>query len=175
VAGSKYHQPFVSATSYELPATSSSSYELRATSHQHFLPATSHQLPAKTHQPITMNEDNSHYKDLQVWQKSMDFANAVIDLTEHLNSPRQHYRLVEQLEAAASSVPMNIAEGKGRYSRKEFAHFLHISRGSLYECMTLLQLFQRRNWITKEALDPLETQANTLARMLNGLINSLEI
>ena len=76
-------------------------------------------------------EEGSHYKELQVWQKGMEFASAVIDLTEHLNSPRQHYRLIEQLEAAAASVPMNIAEGKGRFSKKEFIHFLHIARGSL--------------------------------------------
>ena len=55
-----------------------------------------------------------------VWQKSMDFANSVIDLTEGLETERKHYRLVEQLEASATSVPMNIAEGKGRFSRKEF-------------------------------------------------------
>jgi four helix bundle protein len=63
------------------------------------------------------------YKDLLVWQKSIEFANLVIDLTEQLVTGRKHYRLVEQLEAAATSVPMNIAEGKGRYSKKEFSHF----------------------------------------------------
>ena len=60
------------------------------------------------------------YRDLTVWQKSMTFANAVIDITEKLETERKHYRLVEQLEAAATSIPMNIAEGKGRYSQKEF-------------------------------------------------------
>ena len=55
------------------------------------------------------------YKDLLVWQKSMHFANAVIDLTEQLDTERKHYRLVEQLEAAATSLPMNIAEGKGKF------------------------------------------------------------
>ena len=57
------------------------------------------------------------YKDLVVWQKSMDFANAVIDLTEQLDSERKHYRLVEQLEAAATSIPMNIAECFGTRCR----------------------------------------------------------
>jgi len=66
-------------------------------------------------------ESRAAYKDLVVWQKSMDFANAVIDLTEMLDSQRKHYRLVEQLEAAAASVPMNIAEGKGGFPARSFA------------------------------------------------------
>ena len=58
-----------------------------------------------------MNDNSrSAYRDLLVWQKSMEFANAVIDLTEQLETDRKHYRLVEQLEAAATSVPMNIAD-----------------------------------------------------------------
>ena len=59
------------------------------------------------------------YKDLIVWQKSIEFASIVIDHAENLASTRGHYRLVEQLEAAATSIPMNIAEGKGRFSTEE--------------------------------------------------------
>src|SRR5450756_1720501 len=99
-----------------------------------------------THELPTSSSTHSSYRDLLVWQKSMEFANAVIDLTEKLDTDRKHYRLVEQIEAAATSVPMNIAEGKGRYSRKEFKHFLFIARGSLYETMTLLELFKMRGW-----------------------------
>jgi hypothetical protein len=58
---------------------------------------------------ITENS-RSAYRDLVVWQKSMDFANSVIDLTEKLETERKHYRLVEQMEAAATSIPMNIAD-----------------------------------------------------------------
>ena len=68
---------------------------------------------------------------------------------------------------------MNIAEGKGRESKKEFVHFLHISRGSLYETLTLLEIFQMRNWIKTEALQKLENQSAEIAKMLNGLINSI--
>lgn len=113
------------------------------------------------------------YKDLVVWQKSMEFVNAVIDLTEQLNTDRKHYRLVEQLEAAATSVPMNIAEGKGRYSRKEFSHFLFIARGSLNETMTLLDIFQSRGWIQNATYIQLEKQSDEIGKMLNGLIRSL--
>jgi four helix bundle protein len=113
------------------------------------------------------------YKDLAVWQKSMLFANQVIRLTESLETDRKHYRLVDQLEAAATSVPMNIAEGKGRYSSKEFIHFLHIARGSLFETMTLLELFEMRNWIKPETIRSLTSQADEIGTMINGLIRSL--
>ena len=116
---------------------------------------------------------HSAYRDLVVWQKSMEFANSVIDLTEQLETERKHYRLVEQLEASAASVPMNIAEGKGRFSRKEFRHFLFIARGSLYETMTLLEIFRMRAWIQSSAFDELEQCANEIAKMINGLINSI--
>lgn len=116
----------------------------------------------------------SAYRDLTVWQKSMTFANAVIDITEKLETERKHYRLVEQLEAAATSIPMNIAEGKGRYSQKEFVHFLFVARGSLFETMTLLDIFKTRNWITSECFQSLEQQSNEIAKMLNGLIRSLQ-
>ena len=113
------------------------------------------------------------YKDLAVWQKSMVFADAVISLSEGLDSERKHYRLVEQLEAAATSVPMNIAEGKGRYSPKEFVHFLHIARGSLYESMTLVELFEMRKWVRPESTQALQVQADEIGRMINGLIRAL--
>jgi hypothetical protein len=57
---------------------------------------------------------------------------------------------------------MNIAEGKGRFSKKEFVQFLYISRGSLYETMTLLEILQRRNWISNEHYSSLEPSASWL-------------
>ena len=57
------------------------------------------------------NKEQSRYKDLLVWQKSLSFADQVFDLIDHLETSRTHYRLIEQLESAVTSVPMNIAEG----------------------------------------------------------------
>ena len=115
-----------------------------------------------------------NFEDLEVWQKAVDFADEVIGVTEVLQSSRNHFRLVEQLEAAATSVAMNIAEGKGRFSKKEFVHFLYIARGSLFETVTLLRIFERRGWADKEQLARLSLKAAELAKMLNGLINSIK-
>ena len=74
---------------------------------------------------------NFGHEDLEVWIKGVDFAVAVIDTVEESSTDRRHYRLLEQIEASCTSVAMNIAEGKGRFSKKEFVQFLYIARGSL--------------------------------------------
>jgi len=114
------------------------------------------------------------FQKLDVWQLAVEFADTVISATENLQTSRQHYRLIEQLEAASTSVAMNIAEGKGRYSRKEFVHFLYIARGSLYETITLLTIMQRRSWLDAEIVDAITNQADVMARKIAGLINSLK-
>ncbi len=118
--------------------------------------------------------NSASYKDLLVWQKSMAFACAVISLTDLLDTDRKHYRLIEQLEAAAASVPMNIAEGKGRNSTKEFAQFLYIARGSLFETMTLIELFEMKHWIPVKSTEHLTLQANEIGKMINGLIRAIK-
>jgi len=119
------------------------------------------------------SKERSRYKDLLVWQKSLAFANEVIDLIDNIQTPRKHYRLFEQIESAATSIPMNIAEGKGRNSRKEFMQFLYIARGSLYETTTLLEIFKLRGWINEEYFIELELKSIEIAKMINGLIRTL--
>jgi len=114
------------------------------------------------------------FQKLDVWQLTVEFADAVISAAENLQTPRQHFRLVEQLEAASTSIAMNIAEGKGRYSKKEFVHFLYIARGSLYETITLLTIIQRRGWIDANVMASLSGQADVVARIIAGLINLLK-
>ncbi|HBO34036.1 MAG TPA: four helix bundle protein [Anaerolineaceae bacterium] len=122
---------------------------------------------------MTTENIQSAYKNLLVWQKSMDFADSVIALVEDLDTNRKHYRLIEQLEAAVTSVPLNIAEGSGRESKKEFIRFLYISRGSLYETLTLLEIFLRRKWITPAQFSDHEQKSSEIAKMLKALVNSL--
>ena len=68
---------------------------------------------------------------------------------------------------------MNIAEGKGRFSKKEYIRFLYVARGSLYEAVTLLVLFRKRNWISKKTYNELEDKAEEIVKMLMGLIKYL--
>jgi len=81
---------------------------------------------------LSFNKVNFGCKELFVWQKSINFSVKILDLVEKLNSGSKHFRLIEKIEARSVSIPSNIAEGKGKESKKEYIRFLYISRGSLY-------------------------------------------
>jgi len=91
-----------------------------------------------------MNKVKFSFEDLDVWQKAVDFADKVISIVEEIKTDRRHFRLIEQLESCTSSIALNIAEGKGRFSKKEFIQFLYIARGSLYESITVLTILNKR-------------------------------
>jgi len=118
--------------------------------------------------------EHFNFEKLDVWTKAVAFADKILDLVENIETDRKHYRLFEQIESAATSVSMNIAEGKGRFSKKEFVHFLYISRGSLFESVTLLTIFEKRNWITTDCLEKLKEDAVLIGKMLNSLINKIK-
>ena len=120
-----------------------------------------------------MSAERFGYEDLQVWRRSVNFAILVIDVIDRMDMPRKHYRLIEQLEAACTSVAQNLAEDKGRFSRKEFVHFCYIARGSLYETMTLPEIFKRKNWLSAESFHAIKSEGLEIASMIKGLINSL--
>ena len=113
------------------------------------------------------------FQDLNVWKKAVGFAESVIRTIDELETPRKHYRLIEQLEAASTSVPMNIAEGKGRQTTKDYIHFLYIARGSLFEVVTLLVILKDLEWIQEEKLKKFESEAEEITKMLNALIKSM--
>ena len=114
------------------------------------------------------------YEDLEVWNKAIDFAVKVVETVDNISTNRKHYRLLEQIEASSTSVSMNLAEGKGRFSKKEFVQYCYISRGSLYETMTLLEIFRRVKWISDSEYKELESDGIEIASMIKGLINSLK-
>jgi len=124
-----------------------------------------------------MNAPYTHhfsFKKLKVWQKAVDFATNVISALEDLESPRKHYRLIEQLEAACTSVAMNIAEGKGRQTTKEFIQFLFIARGSLFEVITLLIIVRNLDWLSSEQVDSFQAEAEEITKMLNAMIKAMK-
>ena len=114
------------------------------------------------------------FEELQVYQRALDFSVAVIDTVDEIETPRKHFRLLEQLEASCTSVALNVSEGKGRYSKKEFKQFLYIARGSLYETVTMLQIFVKKKWLQQKTYTKLYSDAEEINRMLSGLITSIK-
>jgi four helix bundle protein len=114
-----------------------------------------------------------NFEELIVWQKAVFFAENVIRTLDDIETQRKHYRLIEQLEAASTSVAMNIAEGKGRQATKEFIQFLYIARGSLFETITLLIILNLLDWLPEKNLTELSSLAEEITKMLNSLMESL--
>jgi four helix bundle protein len=114
----------------------------------------------------------SSFQDLRVWQTAMKLACEVYRGT--VGFPKHElYGLTQQLRRAAVSVPSNIAEGKGRYSNREFARFLLNARGSLLELQTQLMIAEELKYLGHEESRRLLGLADSVGRALSGLINSL--
>ena len=111
------------------------------------------------------------FRDLTVWQKSMDFVESVYILVKLLPKD-ETYALSDQLRRAVVSIPSNIAEGSGRNSTKEYIQFLYIALGSASEVETQIIITQRIGYI-QEVEEHLE-KINEIKKMINGLINSLK-
>jgi len=114
------------------------------------------------------------FENLDVWQKAIEFADKVISVVDKLKTDRKHFRLIEQLESAVTSIAMNVAEGKGRFSKKEFMQFLYIARGSLFETITLMEIFKRKDWINNAQYSSLRNKGDEIGKMLSSLINSIK-
>jgi len=112
------------------------------------------------------------FEKLLVYQKAVDFAEQVCARTEHFG--RGYGFLVDQLNRAALSVSANIAEGNGRFTKADRRNFFGIARGSVQECVPLLELARRRGLLTPEHHTSLKYSLEEISRMLSGLIKGLE-
>jgi four helix bundle protein len=122
---------------------------------------------------LNMDDETFNFENLEVWQEAVDFADHCLRLVEQIETGRKHFRPMEQLESAATSPALNIAEGKGRFSKKEFIQYLYIAKGSIFETVTLLEIFRRRQWIKDIEFKAVKRMAIQLGKRLNSLINSL--
>lgn len=112
------------------------------------------------------------HRDLTVWRKAMEVARDVYHLTDGLPK-KEEYRMTAQLIRAAISIPANIAEGNARGSRKDYAHFISIARGSAAELETLLTLVVETQLAPATRVNELLSRVEEVGRMLNGLRRSL--
>ncbi len=103
------------------------------------------------------------FENLDVYQKSVDLAEKVINLTDEF--PKGYYFLTDQLNRASLSIATNIAEGNGRFTKRDRRNFFIIARGSVQE---------RKQLISDVKLSDLYNQLEVISKMLSGLINGLE-
>ncbi len=115
-----------------------------------------------------------HYKNLKIWQRSVDLVTAVYQLTDSF--PRDElYVLTSQIRRAAISVPSNIAEGSSRrHTKKEFIRFLQMAYGSLAEIETQLIIAGNLTFTSQKDCENIFKEIDEVMRMTTGLINALE-
>jgi four helix bundle protein len=112
------------------------------------------------------------YRDLRVWQQSMDLAEEIYRVTE-VFPKHELYGLTSQIRRAAVSVASNIAEGKGRQTDKDFVNFLYHARGSLLEVETQLELARRLRYISEKDEEKFLERTKNVGQQLAGLIHAL--
>ncbi len=112
-------------------------------------------------------------QNLKIWQKAMDLADIVYDLSQTFPS-EEKFGLTAQIRRSALSVPSNIAEGYGRDSDTEFARFLIIARGSLVELETQILFSYRRKYVSDEQLKLCEIRISEIHKMLHSLLSKLK-
>jgi len=111
------------------------------------------------------------FEKLEVYQKAVDFADEVAVLTGTF--PRGYGFLVDQLNRAALSIATNLAERNGRFTKPDRRNFFTIARGSVQECVPLLEIARRRGLVPEPPALVFRERLEVIAKMISGLINGL--
>ena len=113
------------------------------------------------------------FENLLVWQKAIDYVEFVYKISQGF--PRSEtFGLQSQLRRAAVSIALNIAEGTGRTTKKDFRKFVHDATGSLRESVTALHVAKRLSYIDQVDFDLAYLKATEISKMLYRLAKSLE-
>ena len=113
------------------------------------------------------------YRDLRIWQKGMALVTEVYALLRKYPVSEQ-YGLVRQTQRSAVSIPGNIAEGYRRHSTSDEVRHLRISRGSLYELQTQVEIAANLKYIPRKDFETIHVASNEIAKMLSVLIKKIK-
>lgn len=119
-----------------------------------------------------MNDKVRNYRDLEVWQKGIDLAKDIYQLTYKFPESEK-YGLSDQLRRSAVSVPSNIAEGHARRNDKEFSYFIRVVLGSCAELDTQLIIASELDYISRDTADTFSNRTIEIRKMALGLLKRL--
>ena|ERR1700680_4709350 len=115
-----------------------------------------------------------NFEKLDVWQKAIDFADLVYKHTRNFPAD-ERFGLTNQMRRAAVSISSNIAEGTSRMSQTDFARFIEIATGSVFEVVSQAFVGQRQGFLNEERFHALYSAAEEIGRTLSGLRKSLDL
>jgi four helix bundle protein len=110
------------------------------------------------------------HEKLAVYQEAIAFVAWLAPLLEGLSRPGE---VRDQLDRASTSIPLNIAEGNGKYSVKDRCRFFDIANGSAFECASGLDVLVAKGKLTDEQIDAGKERLSGIVKMLVGLLKSL--
>ncbi|MBI2339798.1 MAG: four helix bundle protein [Deltaproteobacteria bacterium] len=113
------------------------------------------------------------FENLDVYQRALDWAEAVETLSTGLKG-KVSFSLLDQLQRATLSIPLNIAESNGRWHKGEKRQFFWIARGSVFECVPIIQVLHRKKLIDEKQYASYYEQLDIIAKMLTNLVKSVE-
>ena len=113
-----------------------------------------------------------NFENLDVWQKAIDFADLVYKHTRQFPSD-ERFGLTNQMRRAAVSISSNIAEGTSRMSQIDFARFIEIATGSVFEVISQAFVGRREGFLNEANFCAIYKAAEEVGRMLSGLRKSL--
>ncbi len=113
-----------------------------------------------------------NFEKLDVWQKAIAFADFIYSETRKFPN-EERFGLTNQMRPAAVSISSNIAEGSSRMSQIDFARFIEIGTGSVFEVVSQAFIAKEQSFLTEETFHFLYESAEELRRMLSGLRKSL--
>jgi four helix bundle protein len=113
-----------------------------------------------------------NFEKLDVWQEAIRFADLVYEVTT-IFPEQERFGLANQMRRAAVSISSNIAEGSSRSSRMDFARFVEIATGSLFEVVSQAQISLRQKFLEQSNYEQIRDLAQKQSRMLSGLRRSL--
>lgn len=113
------------------------------------------------------------FEKLEIYHESVEMAALVYRLTADFPAD-ERFGLTNQLRRAATSVTLNIAEGSGRGTKKDFAHFLMQASGSVYEVVSAVQLAVRLGYLQTQQTHPIGEQAQSISAKITALARNLK-
>lgn len=113
------------------------------------------------------------YEKLDVWKAAVEFGTKAMKIAGEKSGDQHLSTIMQGVQTGAINVSTAIAKGKGYPSKHDFAKHLYLSRGSVYETMTLLKILKRKQAISDDLYLEFEETGNKVAAMLGGLIKSI--
>lgn len=112
------------------------------------------------------------FENLQVYHDALDYVDLIYLITKRWPVD-ERFGLIDQIRRAATSIALTIAEGCSR-TKKDFSHFLDLSRGSLFECVAIITIAFRQKYVTEEEYKLIYGKLETLSKKISALKKSIQ-